>query len=269
MQSKLSIRCSKCGQPFSTTIYTVIEVAKEPQAKMALLNGQLNMAQCPNCNTMNAVATPLLYHDSNKELLVAYIPMELNMNKDQQEKAIGDLLKALPKDNFKGYMFNPKRTLTMQGLTDLILQADGVTPQMMEEQRLRVELMQKMVEADDEELVALIQGNDDKIDLPFFQTFTLMAQRTAQSGRPDLAQRIMITQQVVIENSTFGQQLIAQQSDRERVVQEIATEIENLGQEATRDDFFELALKYQDDNDRLQAVVGLIRPVFDYEFSNN
>jgi hypothetical protein len=266
MQAQTTIRCSSCGQPYPTVVRNVVDVSKDPQGKALLLAGQLNASQCPHCGAVNAVAAPLLYHDASKELLVALVPMELNMNKDQQERVVGDLMKALPKENFKGYMFNPKRALTMQGLMEMVLQADGVTPEMMEQQRQRVNLIQELVEADDETLTALIQQNDPKIDLAFLQTMGVMAQRLAQSGRPDIAERIILTQQAVVENSTVGKQVIEQQAKQEEIVEEVAREVQALGSQASRSDFLTLARKYAEDSPRLQALVGLARPVFDNQF---
>jgi hypothetical protein len=266
MQSQTTIRCSNCGQPYAAVVRNVVDVAKDPQGKALLLAGQLNTSQCPNCGTVNALSVPLMYHDASKELLVALVPMELNMNKDQQERVVGDLMKALPKENFKGYMFNPKRALTMQGLMELVLQADGVTPEMMEEQRKRVSLIQDLVEASDEDLVKLITENDSKIDMQFFQTMGMMAQRLAQSGRPDVAERILQTQQVLLQFSTLGKELVEQQAKQEEVVEEVAREVQALGAQAQRSDFLALARKYMDDGQRLQALVGLVRPVFDAQF---
>ncbi|MFN8450295.1 MAG: hypothetical protein U0521_17340 [Anaerolineae bacterium] len=44
----------------------------------------------------------------------------------------------LPQQSMKGYLFQPRRALTMQGLIEQVLQADGVTPEMIGEQRARV-----------------------------------------------------------------------------------------------------------------------------------
>lgn len=266
MQTQTTIRCSNCGQPFPMTVRSLIDVANDPQGKALLLSGQLNTAQCPQCGTVNTVSVPLLYHDASKELLLALVPMELNMNKDQQERAVGDLMKGLPKENFKGYMFNPKRALTMQGLLEQVLQADGITPEMMEEQKKRVALIQELVEAGDDVLPALIQQNDPLIDLQFFQSMSMMAQRLAQSGRPDIAERILGTQQVVLQYSTYGKQVIQQQAEQEAVIAEVAQEVQALGEQAQRSDFLNLARKYASDENRLQALVGLVRPAFDNQF---
>ncbi|HEX2906113.1 MAG TPA: hypothetical protein VHO69_04590, partial [Phototrophicaceae bacterium] len=53
---------------------------------------------------------------------------------------------------------------------------------------------------------------------------------------------------------------------QEEVIQEMAEEVNALGQNAQRGDFMNLALKYADSPERIQALVGLIRPAFDYQF---
>src|SRR5690606_10637263 len=116
-----------------------------------LLSGRTNTVLCPSCGVTSTVAAPLLYHDSAKELLISFVPMELGLPKEQQEKVMGDLMRQLtaqiPKDSFKGYLFQPRQALTMQGLVEQILQADGVTPEMMEQQRARVRLVETLLQA--------------------------------------------------------------------------------------------------------------------------
>ncbi len=264
--NQTTIRCSNCGQPYQTVVRSFIDVAEDAQGKALLLAGQLNTSQCPQCGAVNTLSVPLLYHDAGKEMLIALIPMELNMNKDQQERVVGDLMKALPKENFKGYMFNPKRALTMQGLLDMVLQADGITPEMMEAQRQRVALIQQMTESDDETLQTLISENDAQIDIQFLQTMSVMAQRFAQSGRPDIAEQIIQTQQIILQNSTVGQEMQQQQAEQEAVIEEVAREIEALGEEAEREDFLKLAMSYAESDGHIQALVGLLRPLFDAQF---
>ena len=268
MQPTSTLRCSSCGQPINARVYSYIDVQKEPQAKAALINQQLNRFQCPNCGNVTSVSAPVLYHDPAKELLVSFVPMELNFSKDQQERVIGDLMKQLPKENFKAYMFSPKRTLTMQGLIELVLGADGVTPEMINEAKERSALVQSFVEANDEELDKLIAKHDAEIDLRFVQTFNALAQRLAQGGRVDMAQAVLATQQVVVAKSSFGRELEAQRAEQEKVIQEMASKLQAFGQNVTRADFLNMALEYAEDEMRLQAIVGLARPAFDEEFFN-
>jgi hypothetical protein len=53
---------------------------------------------------------------------------------------------------------------------------------------------------------------------------------------------------------------------QEAVIAEVADAVNALGPEAKRADFLQLAIKYTGDEQRLQALVGLVRPVFDYGF---
>ncbi|TVR18627.1 MAG: hypothetical protein EA396_14955 [Anaerolineaceae bacterium] len=261
------IRCSNCGHQFPAQVYAYIDVMKEPRAKALLLSGQINTAQCPACGATNAMGTPLLYHDATKELLIALVPMELNMNKDEQERAIGQLMNQLPKDNFKGYMFSPRRAMTMQGLIEQVLEADGVTREMIEEQKQRVTLAQELAEAETQEaLVSLIQANDDKIDERFMMTLSSLVQRMSETGQAQLAQHIVRVQDVIVENSSYGETLREQQQQQGAVLQEVADSIQAMGEGAQRADFLDLALSYAEEDMHLQALVSLARPAFDHEF---
>ncbi len=118
----------------------------------------------------------------------------------------------------KGYVFQPRRALTMQNLIEQVLQADGVTPEMMEEQRARVRLIETFMQTPDDQLPALVEQNDEKIDAQFFQTITMMAQQMLTEGRPDFAEHLVQIQQIVASLSTFGQQLIENNRVQEEIV---------------------------------------------------
>ena len=266
----MNIQCPNCGQPFNAVIETVIDAGQEPQAKARLLSGQATTARCPNCGSPVTVAAPILYHDASNELLLVHVPMELNLPKPQQEKMVGDLMRELtsrlPKEAMKGYLFQPKQALTMQGLIDQVLQAVGVTPEMMDAQRERVRLIERFMSTPDDLLPGLVQQNDAAVDAQFLQTMTLMAQRMVQEGQIDVAEQVLATQQMVAENSTFGKQVLEQSRVQEAIIGEVAVELEQLGQSADRNDFLNLVLRYEGDEQRMQALVGLARPAFDYAF---
>ncbi len=264
----MNVKCPNCGNPINAIVDTVVDAGQDPEAKAKLLSGSLNTVRCPNCGTPVTISAPLLYHDATKELLIAFVPMELNLNNDGQEKVIGDLMRELklPQQAMKAYVFQPRRALTMQNLIEQVLQADGVTPEMLEEQRARVRLIETFMQTPDDQLPALVEQNDEKIDAQFFQTITMMAQQMLAEGRPDFAEHLVQIQQIVASLSTFGQQLIENNRVQEEIVAEVAAELQQYGEAATRDDFLQLALGYADDEQRLQALVGLARPAFDYTF---
>ncbi len=268
--AQTSISCSQCRQPFRVTVHSVIDPADNPQAKVALLSGQLNIFQCPQCGTPNSVLTPLLYHDGSKELLVSFTPMELGMSKDAQERAVGELMREvtsnLPQGAFKAYLLQPRGALTMQGLIDQVLQADGVTPEMIQAQRDRVRLVEQFLQARPDTLPELVAQNDAKIDGQFMQTMSMVVQQFLQQGRQDAAERVAMLQSAIIELSSFGQEIIQQNQQQEMAIAEVAEQVNALGENATRADFLNLAMSYADDPQRLQALVGLIRPAFDQVF---
>ncbi len=265
-----TIQCIQCRQPIRATIQSVIDPAQNPQAKIALLGGNINMVQCPHCGTPNSVLAPVLYHDGSKELLIAYVPMELGLPKDAQEKAIGELMREvtseLPQGAFKAYLLQPRQALTMQGLIEQVLQADGVTPEMMQEQRDRVKLVETFMQSPPDLLPQLVQQNDDKIDAQFIQTMTMVIQQLLGDGREQVAEQVAYIQNQIVELSTFGQTLMEQNQAQEAVIAEVADAVNALGAEAQREDFLKLSITYLGDEQRLQALVGLVRPVFDYAF---
>jgi hypothetical protein len=268
--AQTTIQCVNCRQPIRATVYALIEATETPQAKIALLSGGLNVFACPNCSTPNSVMTPLLYHDRDKELLISFVPMEMGLTKDAQEKAIGDLMRELtsnlPQGAFKAYMLQPRQALTMQGMVEQILQADGVTPEMMQAQRDRVRLVEQFIQAPPETLPSLVQQYDDQVDAQFMQTMTMIIQQVLAEGQQQLAEHIAVVQNLIVQHSTFGQRMVQDAQAQEAVIEEVAERVNQLGEGADRSDFMQLALEFADDDIRLQALVGLIRPVFDYTF---
>jgi hypothetical protein len=272
--SQSTLQCSNCGTPNPVALRRVINAQSDPQGKAMLLSGSINQFRCQACGTLNTVSSPILYHDASKELLIAFVPMDVAMRQGlSEDKMVGDLMneltRAIPKEQFRAYMFNPKRALTMKGLIEQILEADGITKEMLEEQQKRVMLVQKFLEAPSEEdLIKMIQENDAEINMTTFQTLSLMAQRLVQQGQQQVVAHLAAIQQVLLENSSFGKELQSRQEAQEDKIREVAADIEALGEDPNREDFLNLVLKYIDEEDKLNALVGLVRPAFDYEFFN-
>jgi len=259
----------------TANVVSIIDPNEDSEAKLQLLSGAVNSTRCPNCGTPITMAAPILYHDADKELLISFVPMELNMPRQQAEKSIGDLMRELttriPKEQMKGYLFQPKEAFTLQGLIETVLQADGITPEMMEEQKARAKLAERFLQSSDDELEALVEENDAKLDAQFFSTLSMMAQRLLQDGRSDLADHVMRTQQAVMMMSSFGASLIEKNQAQEQLMADVAQDVQELADAAAsgtvgRDEFMQLAIQYSGDPDRLQALVGLARPAFDYQF---
>jgi hypothetical protein len=193
----IQITCPKCGAKYAAQVFSIIDVQMEPRLKSLLLRGGLNTVTCPSCGAPGRVSAPLLYHDPQKEFLLFFIPPELNLPMAEREKLTGSMLSALmsavPAGERKGYFLNPRTVLTMQGLIDEILQADGITKEMMEEQRLRGQLVQDLLRALDDEtaLNALVEQNKQRIDYQFFLTLAASAEGSAGAGQTELAEKLL------------------------------------------------------------------------------
>jgi hypothetical protein len=261
-----TVTCTSCMQATNINIYSYIDATQDVEGKTLLVTGRLNSAYCPNCGAENVAPAPLLYHDPSKELLLAYIPMELNISNDAQERIIGELMNAMPKENFKGYMFNPRRALTMKNLIEQILEADGVTPEMMEQQRERIRLVQEMMNATEEELEQLIEDHDEEIDMQFFQTISMIVQRELSENHQQIAQEVAMKQNFIAEKSTYGQELLRKQEEREEIAKEIANTMQGLTEETAREEFFKMVMDNAGNEDYIQVLVSIARPAFDYEF---
>lgn len=270
--TQTTIRCPNCGQPVQVQVRTIVDAQSDPQGKSLLMSGRLNSAQCLSCRSTASVVAPLLYHDGSKDLLIAYVPVEMGLQgKQQQEKIVGDLLNTLtnriPKEQFRAYLFNPRRALTMQGVMDQILEADGISPEMMAEQKKRIDLIQEFLDSSsEEELLSKIAANDPVIDERLMQTLTLMIQRLVQESRREVATALLGLQEALLTNSSLGQSILEEQAQQEEAMRELAARLDELGDGATRQSFLALALEYASSDQHLQALVGMVRPALDYQF---
>ncbi len=266
------ITCPNCHQPFSAVIEQIIDVGRDPQAKARLLAGRTNVVTCPHCGYQTMLSTPLIYHDPTKQLLIHFIPMELGLPQKEQERVVGSLTNAvmssLPPEQRKGYLFTPKTALSMQGLVEMILEADGVTPDMIEAQRQKMRLVETFLQVDPEQLPDLVQQHDDKIDAEFFSMLTATAEAAIANGRRDVAEQVLGLRERLLEMSTAGQELLQKAESQEANIQEVANALNALGENATQDDFVELTTQLASggEDEKLQVLVGLARPVMDYQF---
>lgn len=272
MPRNMLLSCPNCRAQFPAAVESVIDPAVDPGAKTRLLSGRINQVRCPNCGAAFTVTVPILYHDAEKKLLLTYVPIELNLGKDASEKAIGDLMREalanIPNEKRGGYLFQPRQMLTMQGLIDAILESDGISKEMIQAQKDRVALIEAMLPLAEDALQAYVENHDAAFDLQFLQTLSLMIQRVAAEGQRELAERLLEVQEAVMAYSTVGQQIIEQSAEQEQIVREVAEALNRLGAngQPTRRDFLDLAIRYMEDEQRLQALVGLARPAFDYQF---
>jgi hypothetical protein len=200
----IQIGCPSCGNKYAAQVQSIVDVSQNPELKSALLRGQLNVVTCPACKTPAMVSAPLLYHDPDKSLLLLFVPPELNLPLTERERLTGQLVNALmsvvPAEKRKGYFLNPRPALTMQGLIDEVLKADGVTQEMLEKQRARSRLIQDLLAVLDteEQLNALIEQHRAEIDYPFLLTLSATLEGSAVSGPKMLTEQLLKLRELLV-----------------------------------------------------------------------
>ncbi|MCC7359305.1 MAG: hypothetical protein IT317_07505 [Anaerolineales bacterium] len=262
---KTTVSCPNCRQPVPATLEQVFDLYADPSAKQRFMSGRFNLIQCPNCGYQGQYPTPLLYHDPDKETLLTYVPMELGLPANEQEKLVGrlmnDVIKNLPQEKRKGYLLRPKQAFTLQGMLESVLEGEGITKEMLDAQRSKVTFLQSLLSAPEAGWPDMIKQSDNLVDSTLFQLLSASAEATAQGGNQAGAQKMLALQNALLTNSSFGAKVRA----RQQTLESVGRELQALGKQLTADKLLELATGTTDE-DRLAALVSYARPGMDYAF---
>jgi len=243
----------------------LFDVGQDPTAKQKILSGAFNLASCPNCGFKGMIATPLVYHDPNKDLLLTYFPPELGLPINEQERIIGPLItrvtNSLPQEKRKAYLLQPQSMLTMQTMIERILAADGITKEMIQAQQDRMNLLQRLVNASDETIAEITAKEDTHFDSDFFNLLNRLIEASAVNGDQESAKRLGDIQKKLLAKTTFGQQIQEQSKDVEAAIQAL----QSAGKSLTREKLLEMVIKAPNET-QLSVLASLGRPGMDYEF---
>ncbi len=256
------ITCPNCANHFTTPVLPIIDLGQNPDLKALFLSGQVNIAVCPQCGHAGMLSTPLVYHDPEKELLFTFAPTELGAMDADQQRFVGDLtnrvISALPAEQRKGYLLQPRTFLRLEAMLDAILEADGITPKMLKAQRDRAELLDRLLRATSEDARQVIaRENDVQIDYEFFQLLTMNLDLAQRGEQTEIAQQLLELRTQLLDWTTHGEEITARNDA-----------IRSLGREITRegllDKVVEAALAGEQSKVVAMATVG--RPAIDYVF---
>jgi hypothetical protein len=264
--AKTRINCPNCRQPISADVEQLFDAGVDPSAKQKLLSGAYNLIQCPNCGYRGNLATPIVYHDPSKELLITFFPSEVGLPLNEQERVIGPLINQvvnnLPQEKRKGYLLRPQSSLTMQGLVERILEADGITREMLQAQQQRLNLLQRLANATDAGVRKEIASQEDNlIDSEFFGLLNRLVETSLMSGDQESARRLTELQQSLLPITTFGRELQGQAQEVEAAV----ASLREAGQGLTREKLLDLVIEAPNET-RMSALVSMARPGMDYQF---
>src|SRR5689334_22854316 len=110
---ELQLTCPQCGTEFETTGHTLVDAADEADAEVLweLQNGSLNVAKCPKCEASGFIPVPVVLHDPEREMLLAFVPNAQEMDEQSLGEMIGPVLQAfisaVPEEKQAEYLFHP------------------------------------------------------------------------------------------------------------------------------------------------------------------
>ena len=256
------VTCPTCGNQYQAHVEQILDVREDPSAKIRVLNRVVNAVVCPHCKARGALSMPFLYHDPDKELALVYMPMEAGHDNLQRQRAIGRFTSAamgrLPPEERKAYLLQPQVFLTLDNLVNKVLEADGVTPEMIEEQKAKAALLERMLGASsDEVLEAIIRENDASIDVDLFRLLAMNLE-IAEAGADTIgAQRLRALRGRLLEVSSEG-----------KTVQARGKALEALQAAPTRQNLLDLLSQASNEETR-RMLVTLGRRLLDYRFFQN
>ncbi len=258
--------CPRCRQPVVADITQLFDMNQDPTAKQKLLTGSFNLIQCQSCGYTGSLNSPIVYHDPEKELLLTYFPSELGLPANEQEKLIGPLIKQamdrLPAEKRKSYLLTPKTMLTMQGLIETILEADGITREMIQEQQRQIKLLQQLMTSPVENRAELIKADPDLINEQFFMILNRLVDSSLANGDETSAKQLAELQEYLFQTTETGKHLQAQAAETEQVVKSLQ---EASKDGLTREKLLDLVIKTNSDA-QLSIFVSLARSGMDYQF---
>jgi hypothetical protein len=259
--------CPRCKTPLVVEVEQLFDLNADPQAKNKLLSGSFNVIACKNCGYQGAMSTPLVYHDPSKELLLTYFPAELGLPVNEQERMIGSLItqvvNRLPAEKRKAYLLRPQTMFTMQTMIEKVLEADGITKEMLEAQQKRLALVQRMLstrEAADRS--EIIKQEEALIDESMFNILSRLGESALAQGDQNLARALAAIQQELLNQTKFGQELQGQSKEAEAALKSLQ-EASETG--LTREKLLDLLIEAPTEV-RRNTLVSLARSGLDYTF---
>jgi len=263
---KTQIPCPRCRQPIIAQIEQLFDIASDPGAKQRLLGNVSNFAVCQSCGYNGPLATPIVYHDNEKELLLTYFPGELGRPINEQEKLLGSLITQvtnhLPLEKRKAYLLQPQSFLTYQSLVERILGADGITPEMIQAQQKRVSLVERLISASGAEVRSeIIKQNAALFDAEFFAIFSRLMEGALSSSQEQVTSTMDEIQKQLLAETEYGRKVASQSNE----IQEAIKTLQAAGKGLDREKLLNIMIEAPND-DRLNALASLTRPGVDYMF---
>ncbi|MEA2007537.1 MAG: CpXC domain-containing protein [Chloroflexota bacterium] len=262
---KIQTACPNCGQPVLSDSIQVFDVGVDPRLKDILLSGRVNITQCQNCGYQGALPLPIVYHDPEKELLLTFSPPDAQSTMQQRESALAPLLRQvtenLAPEQRKGYLFQPQTMLTMKALVEKVLEADGITKEMLDAQEKKMHLFQRLMGVAADAQREIVKQEEALIDEEFFVLFSRLAEMLPPDADPGDIEKLQSLQEILLTETEYGREIKRKTEELEAA----QASLEQLGKNLTREKLLSLVINAPN-VERVEALTRLARPGMDYAF---
>jgi len=258
--------CPACKQSVVVEIQQVFDMAQDKLAKQKLLSNASNLMQCPSCGYQGMVAIPIIYHDPEKEMLLTFFPPDLHTPVNEQEMQVGPLINKimndLPQEKRKAYLLQPQSMLTYQTLIEKILEADGITKEMLNAQQERIQLLEKLITAQKDERLTIFEKEKEIIDINFFSILSRIIESASAQGDEKSQQPLIELQEQLFEHTEVGKQLFSQAQETESAIKALQDASKDG---LTREKLLDLLIK-ADTDIKISTIASFARAGLDYGF---
>jgi hypothetical protein len=143
-------------------------------------------------------------------------------------------------------------------MIEAILEADGITPEMLEAQRTKAALLERLLNTPNEDArQIIIQENDEQIDYEFFQILSLNIEIAQAREEEPVVQQLLALREQLLTLTTAGQEAAA----RQEAIRELES---GLTREELLDKLVAAALA--DEQTKVETMIMVARPAIDYAF---
>jgi len=266
--AKVQTSCPRCKSPVMADVEQVFDLNQDPQAKQRLLSGQVNVVRCANCGYEGMLGTPIVYHDPEKEFLFTFVPSDLGLPVNEQERLLGPMINQvvnrLPLEKRKAYILRPQTMLTFQTMVEKILEGDGVTREMLDDQQKRLALLQRLLQTTSpESRLEVIKQEEALIDENFFSMFARLMEATMAQGDERSARALAGLQKELVENTEVGKKIQSQS----REAQDVIRALQEAGKDGlTREKLVDIFVDSADSEVKLSTLTSVVRAGMDYTF---
>jgi len=154
--------------------------------------------------------------------------------------------------------------LSFESMVEAILEADGITAEMLEAQQAKIGLIRSMVEVVDDplQLAALVGQHEEQIDYEFFALLSLQLRAAEQQEQEEVADKLYRVREALLERTETGQEVAKQQEAMEAALAGLDED------ELTREELLRrvLATDPEHEDRVLDVLIALARPLIDYQF---